>query len=910
MGFIVFFIRFDYMAASPKPSRPLTSASGLTSSEALHNISLYGYFPPRPNTIPEKSTNPWLKFLSYYTGPMPVTCTQIMIWIAIAIEAAVRDWPDLVLLLFLQFVNGFVGWYEERNAGNAIEALRRNLAPKAAVKRDGQWQVIPSADLAMSDRIRLEIGDIVPADCIVDTGFAELDQSALTGESHPVTKRPDDQILQGTICRKGRLEALIVAIGAETFLGKTTTLVASVDQVGHFQKVLLSTTWFLSILSFVFTLLILVVILVKGAPFMGAISICAVIIVASIPIAMQVICTTTLAIGARILAEKKAIVSRLNSIEELAGMQVLCIDKTGTLTENKLTVQSAVLNKGVEGKDLFTAVGLACRREEGHHDPIDNALLQYIADKYPEISYEGYELEEFVDFDPERKRAEGRYKDLKQGGSVIFAKGAPQKIIDLCDMSPMERQIWRKEMEDQALRGYRTIAVARAEEGTLWRILGLVPLHDPPRKDTKRTLEKAFSMGIRVKMVTGDQLAIARETGRLLGMSTNFHTFETLSQAENLDAAVDLADGFAEVFPQHKFDIVDRLKELNYRVGMTGDGVNDAPALKKADVGIAVSGATDAARASADIVLIRPGLSVIINAIFTSRQIFQRVKNYCIYRIACTLQLLLFFVIAMVFINPRHYSCSGHSSCENVPSYFTFPVFAIVLIAVLNDGTLISIAGDTALVSKRPDKWNLPILYASSFILGLVSLISSVLLLLLLLSHMDEDSPNGLLAFLEVPVLSYSQVITALFLKVAISDFITVFAARTESYFFTHQPSYVVLGCAVLATACSTLLALLWCFDFAANEEEKKHKMKAVGWEVVFFVWVYNVMWFLVQDLVKVWTYKGFDWYQRRVGGRPHLRSNAEDVINVRLTQSSFAQSTTSSHGKDPEAVRLLVPES
>ena len=832
-----------------------------------------------------------------------------MIWVAIAIEAAVQDWPDMVLLLFLQFVNGFVGWYEERNAGNAIEALRQNLAPKAAVKRDGQWQVIPSAELAMSDRIRLEIGDIVPADCIVDIGIAELDQSALTGESHPVTKRPEDQILQGTICRKGRLEALIVAIGAETFLGKTTTLVASVDQVGHFQKVLLSTTWFLSILSFAFTLLILVVILVKGAPFLGAISICAVIIVASIPIAMQVICTTTLAIGARILAEKKAIVSRLNSIEELAGMQVLCIDKTGTLTENKLSVQSAVLNKGVEGADLFRAVGLACRREEGHHDPIDKALLQYIAEKYPEVGYEGYELEEFIDFDPERKRAEGHYKDLSQGGPVVFAKGAPQKIIELCEMSQMERQIWRKEMEDQALKGYRTIAVARAEGGVTWQIMGLVPLHDPPRKDTKRTLEKAFLMGIRIKMVTGDQLAIARETGRLLGMSTNFHTFESLSQTDNIDASIDLADGFAEVFPQHKFEIVERLKDLHYRVGMTGDGVNDAPALKKADVGIAVSGATDAARASADIVLIRPGLSVIINAIFTSRQIFQRVKNYCIYRIACTLQLLLFFVIAMVFINPRHYNCSGSSSCDTIPSYFTFPVFAIVLIAVLNDGTLISIAGDTALVSKRPDKWNLPLLYASSFILGLVSLISSILLLLLLLSHMDEDSSNGFLSFLGVPVLSYSQVVTALFLKVAISDFITVFAARTESYFYTHRPSNVVLGCAVLATACSTLLALLWCFDFAANDEEKKHKMKAVGWKIVLFIWVYNAVWFVVQDLVKVWTYKGFDWYQRRVGGRPHLRSNAEDVINVSPTQSSFAQSTASSHGKDPESVRLLVAE-
>lgn len=835
---------------------------------------------------------------------MPVRPRQTMIWLAIIIEAAVVDIPDLILLLFLQFVNGFVGWYEERNAGNAIAALKENLAPKATVKRDGNWSVIPSAELAMYDRIRVEIGDIVPADCIVDSGISEIDQSALTGESQPVTKRPDDQLLQGTICKKGRLEALIVAVGVETYLGKTTTLVSRADEVGHFQKILISTTWFLSVISFVFTIIIFIVILVKGTPFMSSLSICAVIIVASIPIAMQVICTTTLAIGARILAEKKAIVSRLTSIEELAGMEILCIDKTGTLTENKLTVQSAVLNQGVSDTELFTAVGLASRREEGHHDPIDNAMLTYANMRYPGIVYDGYELIEFIDFDPERKRAEGIYKDLKTGSTVAYTKGAPQKIISMCEMTVIEREMWKKEMEDQALRGYRTIAVAEAREENKWVLMGLIPLHDPPRKDTKRTLEKAAAMGIRVKMVTGDQLAIARETGRLLGMSTNFHTFESLGQVESIDPTIDMADGFAEVFPQHKYEIVERLKGMRYRVGMTGDGVNDAPALKKADVGIAVSGATEAARASADIVLTHPGLSVIINAIFTSRQIFQRVKNYCIYRIACTLQLLFFFVVAMVFINPKDYSCSD---CDNIPSYFTFPVFAIVLIAVLNDGTLISIAGDAAMVSKRPDKWNLPILYASSFILGLVSLASSVLLLILLLNHMDEDDPSPLFKALKVPVLAYGEVITALFLKVAVSDFITVFAARTESYFFSHKPSNIVLLCALVATACSTLLALFWHFNFSTDEEEKKHKMKAVSLGVVVFVWVYNLLWFLVQDVVKVWTYKVFDWYQRRIGGHPHLRDTSEDVISVSSKQTSFANSTISStKNKDPEAVQLL----
>jgi len=826
-----------------------------------------------------------------------------MIWIAIIIEGAVFDFPDFALLLFLQFVNGFVGWNEERHAGDAIAALKENLAPKATVKRDDKWAEIPSVDLVVGDRVRVEIGNIIPADLIVDIGRAEIDQSSLTGESHPVSKSVDDQALQGTICKKGRFEGIVFATGVNTFLGKTTTLVASVEGIGHFQQVLLSTTWFLSILSFFFTIIIFAVILIKGADILGALSICAVIIVASIPIAMQVICTTTLAIGSRALAEKKAIVSRLTAIEELAGMQILCIDKTGTLTENKLTVQSVVCNHGISEASLIQSLGLACHRDEAIHDPIDTALAAYIQAKFPETNYDEYELVEFVDFDPERKRAEGIYKEKATGREVIFAKGAPQKVLDLCNLPPINHEVWKAEIIAQAKKGYRTLAIAQRVAQGPWELLGLIPLHDPPRPDTKRTLDKAAAMGIQVKMVTGDQLAIARETGRILGMTGEFYTYEELGQMENQEEVIENAGGFAEVFPQHKFEIVERLQTLNYRVGMTGDGVNDAPALKRADVGVAVAGATDAARASADIVLIKPGLSVIINAIYTSRQIFQRIKNYCIYRIACTLQLLFFFVVSMVIFDPDTFDCDGHDDCDDVPKYFTFPVFAIVLIAVLNDGTLISIAVDNAMVSKRPDAWNLPLLYASALTLGLVSLISSIVLLTLFLTHMNENDPNPLLHLLRIDPLSYPEVITGLFLKVAISDFITVFAARTESYFFTHRPSTTVMVCAIFATACSTFLSMFWHLNFSATDEEKKHEMQSIRWPVVLFVWGYNIVWFLIQDVTKVWTYRAFDAYQRR-SGKTHLRDPTEDIIHVSFTQSSFAKSDFSV--REPEAARLL----
>lgn len=798
-----------------------------------------------------------------------------MIWLAIGIEAVSGSELDLGMLVFLQFVNGFVGWYEERNAGNAIAALKENLAPKAVVKRDNQWKSVPAAELVVGDRVRIQLGDIVPADCQIEKGFLDIDQSALTGESFCVMRTEGEEAWQGSVAKRGDAEVIVRKTGKNTYLGRTSSLVASVDQVGHFQKVLLSSTLLLTVVSIVLTGVIFGVMLLKGAKVLAALSVCVVIIVASIPIAMQVICTTTLAIGARALAEKKAIVSRLNSIEELAGMEVLCVDKTGTLTENKLSVKQPILASDTTEVELFRLACLASRRDYGSQSAIDSCIVQTGLTRL-QLNLEGYEELAFVPFDPKNKRAEATIRNVETGEVFRCAKGAPQVILHMANMSVKERSKIKRDFEDLASRGYRTIAVAATDEGGSWVLKGIIPLYDPPRKDTAKTISKARLMGLRVKMITGDHLAIAQETGRQLNLGSNFHTMDYLRTPEMMSnvgeklAAVDVADGFAEVFPEDKFEIVQILQSTPMRVGMTGDGVNDAPALKKADVGIAVAESTDAARAAADIVLTQPGLSVIIKAIFTSRKIFQRIKNYCIYRIACTIQLLLFFFIAMVAVNPSHFSCTN---CGDVPHYFTFPVFAIVLIAVLNDGTLISIAVDNAKVSSRPDKWNLPLLYTISLVLGLVSLLSSLVLLLICLLHMDERHPNPFLAFFHIPTFAYGQVVTILFLKVAIADFITVFAARTESFFYTHKPSQTVVLCAVLATGAATAASLFWVFNFDSNEAA----MKSISWPVAALVWAYCLGWFVLQDLAKVLLYKAVS--VAREG--THI-AKEKDTLNVR----------------------------
>ena len=790
-----------------------------------------------------------------------------MIWAAIIIELARQDWVDFAILAILQFINGFLGWHEERNAGNAIEALKQRLAPKACVKRDNEFIIIDAKALVIGDRIKIKLGDIVPADALLGPGFCEVDQAALTGESMAVTKYEGDEVFQGSVIKRGDLEAVVSATGRNTFFGKTSTLVASVNQRSSFQKILFKVAMFLLGLASLCAIIILVVVSLKGNNFLETLGICVVLMVASIPIAMQLVSTTTMAVGAHALARRQAIVSRLSSIESLAGMEILCSDKTGTLTKNILTVQVPRALGGISDKEIFTVAGLASKRESGNQDAIDKCISDYSADQCG-IKFDAWEEEDFIPFDPKIKRTEATVRVKKTGDSFKCTKGAPQVILALCNNPSIEEEVATM-VQELAAGGYRTIGVARTVEGK-WQMMGLIPLYDPPRDDTLETIKKARDMQVSVKMITGDQLAIAKETAKLLNLGDRIYNSDMLSEKssplerELLDQVLLEADGFAEVFPEHKFAIVKMIQDRGKRCGMTGDGVNDAPALKVADVGIAVEGATDAARAAADIVLASPGLSVIIEAIYRARKVFQRIKNYMIYRIATTLQILLFFFVSMVAINPKNFTCAGHHGCDDTPNTFTLPVTGLVLITILNDGTIISIAYDKVTVNKEPEKWNLNVVFIISTVLGFLTFISALVLLVVGLDHMDSAHPNTVMHAFGVHTWSYGQLQTIIWSKVALQGYANVFSARTDNFFWCRIPGKFMMSAVGFAIVVTFLLTPFWFLNLKAGTGDSGSSipdMEGASWGATGFVSIYCIICFLAFDLVKVGCYWGIRTY-------------------------------------------------
>jgi H+-transporting ATPase len=642
-----------------------SSPDGLSQAEAQKRLTQYG-----PNEIEEKKTNALLKFLSYFWGPIPW-----MIEVAVILSGAVRHWPDFFIILLLLVSNAVVGFWEESQAGNAIAALKAKLAIKARVKRDGKWITPPAGEVVPGDVIRLRLGDIVPADARLLAGDpVEMDQSALTGESLPAERKPGEAVFSGSIVRQGEIGAVVYATGANTYFGKTAQLVREAHTVSHFQRAVLKIGDYLIVLAVALVAVIVTVALFRGDPVLTTLQFALVLTVAAIPVAMPTVLSVTMAVGARLLAKAEAIVSRLVAIEELAGVDVLCADKTGTLTQNKLTLGDPFGVNNVSVEQVIFNAALASRAD--NNDTIDLAVLGGLKNAQ---ELNGYQVVHFQPFDPVHKRTEAAVK-AADGRTFKVTKGAPQVILELSANAGQVKPAVEKAVNEFAARGFRSLGVARAEGEGQWQFLGVLPLFDPPREDAKATIATACQMGVKVKMVTGDQLAIARETAMKLGMGTAILDAGGLGDVKHRESAqsaesIERADGFAQVFPEHKFHIVDVLQQHGHIVGMTGDGVNDAPALKKADCGIAVSGATDAARAAASIVLMTPGLSVIIEAIKESRKTFQRMNSYAIYRIAETLRVLLFMTLAILVFN-----------------FYPLTAVMIVILALLNDGAILSIA--------------------------------------------------------------------------------------------------------------------------------------------------------------------------------------------------------------------------
>ncbi|KAI9123278.1 hypothetical protein K1719_006167 [Acacia pycnantha] len=807
---------------------------GLSSEEGANRLQIFG-----PNKLEEKKESKFLKFLGFMWNPLSWVMEAAAI-MAIALangDGRPPDWEDFVGIICLLVINSTISFIEENNAGNAAAALMASLAPKTKVLRDGKWNEEEAAILVPGDIISVKLGDIIPADArLLEGDPLKIDQSALTGESLPVTKNPGDEIFSGSTCKQGEIEAVVIATGVHTFFGKAAHLVDSTNQVGHFQKVLTAIGNF-CICSIAVGMLAEIIVMypIQRRKYRDGVENLLVLLIGGIPIAMPTVLSVTMAIGSHKLSQQGAITKRMTAIEEMAGMDVLCSDKTGTLTLNKLSVDRNLIEVFVKGMDKDHVLLLAARASRTENqDAIDAAIVGTLAD--PKEARAGIREVHFFPFNPVDKRTALTYIEA-DGSWHRASKGAPEQIMTLCNLKEDAKKKVHAIIDKFAERGLRSLGVARQEvpertkesAGGPWQFVGLLSLFDPPRHDSAETIRRALHLGVNVKMITGDQLAIAKETGRRLGMGTNMYPSSSLlgqHKDENIaslpvEELIEKADGFAGVFPEHKYEIVRKLQERKHICGMTGDGVNDAPALKKADIGIAVADATDAARSASDIVLTEPGLSVIISAVLTSRAIFQRMKNYTIYAVSITIRIVFgFMFIALIW-------------------KFDFSPFMVLIIAILNDGTIMTISKDRVKPSPLPDSWKLKEIFATGVVLG------GYLALMTVIFFWAMKETDFFHDKFKVRPLNDSpkEMMSALYLQVSIVSQALIFVTRSRSWSYVERPGLLLMSAFVIAQLIATFLAVYADWGFA--------KIKGIGWGWAGVVWLYSIVFYIPLDFLK-----------------------------------------------------------
>ncbi len=797
---------FDQLSPEETLARLRVSLDGLSAEEVARRLSESG-----PNVLAESHVSLWRRLLGYFWGPIPW-----MIEVAGILSAVNKDWKSFFVIIAMLLINGGIGFWQEKSASDALDALKGQLALRARVRRGGNWQEIDASQLVPGDVLRLRLGDVVPADVKLLRGeYLSIDQSALTGESLPVSRGPGEVAYSSSAVKEGEMVAVVYATGASTFFGRTAKLVQAAGAVSHFQRAVMHIGNILIISAASLSILLIVVELYRGLPLLTLLSFVLIVVVASIPVALPAVLSVTMALGALALSRMKAIVSRLESIEEMAGVTVLCSDKTGTLTQNRLTLGDPVPIGAANPHDVVLAGALACKKED--HDAIDTAVLAGLTDE-SELSL--YRQLAFVPFDPVHKRTEATVE--RDGRQSRVTKGAPQVVMQLSKLEAADRARADEAVNAAAAKGFRTLGVARSDDGATWRFLGILPLYDPPREDSRATIAAARAHGIDVKMVTGDNVAIAREIAGQLGLGTNIEVAGKLmavagegaaADSRKLEAAVEATDGFAEVFPEHKFAIVKALQDAGHIVAMTGDGVNDAPALKQAEVGIAVSGATDAARSAASLILTAPGLSVIINAVEEARRIFERMMSYTIYRIAMTLSIMVFVVMAML-----------------IWDLYPLTTIMIILLALLDDIPIMTIAWDNAELSAHPVRWQMGRLLAISIMFGALALAQSFGLYLIARDMLHETLAN-------------TQ--TMMFLRFIVGGHLLLFSTRTRHAFWAKpHPSWQLFS-AIVATQIVGVLTVGFGW-----------LMPAITWSEIGLIWLYDIAWFLVMDVAKLGTYR------------------------------------------------------
>ncbi|KAJ4389008.1 hypothetical protein N0V93_006470 [Gnomoniopsis smithogilvyi] len=793
---------------------------GISSNDVTERRKRYGF-----NELTAEKENQLAKFMSFFQGPI-LYVMELAALLALGLE----DWIDFGVIVGILLLNAFVGYYQEKQAADIVASLKGDIAMKTTVVRDGQEQVILARELVPGDIVIISDGQTVPGDCQLicnynspqdfeefkklknldkfsgeagdpddekpdnddddDAGsihygnsLIACDQSAITGESLAVDKYMGDTVYYTTGCKRGKAYAVVMTSARFSFVGKTASLVGGTKDVGHFKQVMDSIGTSLLVLVMFFMLCAWIGgffrhihIAVPGVQTLLDYSL--VLFIIGVPVGLPVVTTTTLAVGAAYLAKQKAIVQKLTAIESLAGVNVLCSDKTGTLTANKLSLREPYVAEGQDVDWMMAVAALASSHNIESLDPIDKVTILTLKrhPKAREILRQGWITDKFTPFDPVSKRITCECRLGKD--NYICAKGAPRAIVQLANCSEETRTLYNLKAKEFAARGFRSLGVAVKKNNEDWQLLGMISMFDPPREDTAQTIMEAQALGVPVKMLTGDAIAIAKETCKMLGMGTKVYNSEKLFNS-GLSGTLqhDLiarADGFAEVFPEHKYQVVEMLQQRGSLTAMTGDGVNDAPSLKKADCGIAVEGSSEAAQAAADIVFLAPGLSTIILSIKTARQIFQRMKAYIQYRIALCLHLEIYLTTSMIILNE------------------TVRPDLIVFIALFADLATVAVAYDNAHVEPRPVEWQLSKIWVVSVILG------GLLALGTWIIRGTMFLPNGGI------IQNYGSIQEVLFLEISLTENWLIFITRGGKTW----PSWQLIGAIFVVDVLATIFAI------------------------------------------------------------------------------------------------------
>ncbi|WMT45279.1 MAG: plasma-membrane proton-efflux P-type ATPase [Cuniculiplasma divulgatum] len=744
---------FDSISAAESLKVLKSTEAGLTTNDAIERRKTYGR-----NIIEEKKESGVMKLLRKFWAPVPW-----MLEITAVFTYLIGKQLDTYIIVALLIFNSIISYFQESKADDAVEMLTERVNVSARAVRDGKWNLIPAAELVPGDIVHVRMGDIVPADIKIISGEVLSDQSALTGESEPVRKGKDGRIYSGTVAKGGEATGVVVATGSNTFYGKTTELVNRAKAGSHLESLILSIVKYLAAIDAALVIALIAFAILYGVSILEALPFSLVVLIASIPVALPATFTIATAYGAVDLSRKGALVTRLSAVEDAASMDSICFDKTGTLTQNRISVVDPIA-MGCNSSDLIRYAMLAS--DEASLDSIDMAILAY--GKANGIDTGPVTRVKFTPFSPALKRTEATFQI--NGTTATVTKGAPQVIAQLCHNNDPEEVM--SKVRDLSLKGYRSLGVALMN-GDERKFCGIIPLHDPPRPDSAKLVGQLEDLGVKARMVTGDSTPIAMEIAREVGIG------ERICRMADIKAGtvnIDDCDSFAEVFPEDKFTIVTMLQKEGHISGMTGDGVNDAPALKQAEVGIAVASATDVAKASASIVLTHEGISDIVSAVEDGRKIFQRMLTYTLNKIIKTIQVALFLTTSFFIYR-----------------FFVTTPFDVILLLFANDFVTMSIATDNVSYSRNPEKWNVRSLVGSSMSLAILILVESFAILEI-----------GLLLGLNV-----SQIHTFIFDMLVFSGQFTVYMVRSRRRFWDSRPSRWLLTASAADIVAISLISWL-----------------------------------------------------------------------------------------------------